>query len=259
MIENFCMGTRRLELCSSAGHNARPGWLTVGLAPLKSDVTIQAYDKEMFDGHFAQEAASTGGNLVPTTSEVESLRPRSPGPVGVSGKTSSGTASLSVQSGLKTNPQGIGRHTNRSATPSASQQLELQQQQQQAQAQHVAQIERQRAQMEALQQQTQMQQQQWAVQQAQFMSMFQGGNPMAGIGMGMGMMPQYNPMMGMMPGMMGQPNQYGNMQFQQGFPQQQYQQGFQSQAGYGDPMQSHMMSAQYGYGGPNQQYQGARQ
>jgi len=131
LIESFCLGTRRLELFGSS-KNARAGWLTVGMEvepplPLKEygpeEYPPQSYVKGVYDTYFSYEIP----NLVPSPAEIEALRPRSPG--GPNKQTS-----LNIP-GLKSNPQGIGRHTNRSATPSASQQLELQQMVQQQQRQ----------------------------------------------------------------------------------------------------------------------------
>jgi mRNA (2'-O-methyladenosine-N6-)-methyltransferase len=267
MIENFCMGTRRLEICSNAS-NARPGWLTIGTQPAQQDSTAQIYDKQVFDAYFAAEASNTGSNLVPTTAEVESLRPRSPGPPGGANKGAA-NAGGSLIHGVKSNPQGIGRHTNRSATPSASQQLEMQQ----IQAQQMAEMERQRQfaeqqrlvhqqqqQQIQMQQQLQMQQQQqqWTMQQAQFMGMFQPGNN----AMAMGMMPQ----MGM--GMMGMPNPYAGMgmpfQQMQQFPQFQLQpQSFPQQQGFAGSIGQKQggITGQYAYGHnqSNQQFQGHQQ
>ena len=117
-----------------------------------AEPSAQPYDKAAYDAHFRDEQRGRGGNLVPTTSEVDALRPRSPGP-----PSSSSSAGRSMRAttagppahghghgahplpalspGMKVNPQGIGRHTNRSATPSASQHLEMQLMQERAAAQ----------------------------------------------------------------------------------------------------------------------------
>ena len=242
IIENFCLGTRRLELFGSS-KNLRPGWLTIGtdVAPpeestkgeddgASASIQAQSHDKEKYATYFQHEAQSRGANLVPATAEVESLRPRSPG--------GPNRSSAALMPGLKSNPQGIGRHTNRSATPSASQQLEYgrsqdalkaqkngiktQQQQQQellqhqqhqfqlAQHQHQQQIMLQQMAQQA-QQQAYMMGNPMAVSMAGFsdpnaaaMMMMMGGYPQLGLGMGMGSgMPsmQMNEMGLGMPGM----------------------------------------------------------
>ena len=279
LIENFCMGTRRLELFGNA-RDARPGWLTIGLDDLptppgpeatsparlvplerlatqaeerqpevntedeehdspeeertfptllsspeaveeKASSTLaqgedaepaaQPYDKAAYDAHFRDEQRARGGNLVPTTSEVDALRPRSPGP-----PTSSALANRNMRAspsgqpghlvhplpalppGMKVNPQGIGRHTNRSATPSASQYLEMQlMQERAAQQQNQERLRIQQQQQQQQQAQMQMQAQahaqaQWMQQQQQFMQAMQqqaafGGMSFNSMGMGMGM------------------------------------------------------------------------
>lgn len=236
IIENFCLGTRRLELFGSS-KNLRPGWLTLGTElerPSKDgknenvkqtdSVSAQAYSKEAYDLYFQHESNTGGANLVPTTSEVESLRPRSPG--------GPNRSSITPMPGVKNNPQGIGRHTNRSATPSASQQLEyerrnqevnrvqknvglsLQMKQQRDIQQHQQQQLQHQIQLAQYQQQQQLMMQQMAqqAQQQAFMmnnSMTMGGyrDPMSMLGgfsqIGMGMPNMQMSGMGMEMGMLG--------------------------------------------------------
>lgn len=193
MIENFCLGTRRLELFGKP-RNCRPGWLTIGKEEMvragesvpnvrsaQAETTntqkmkAEIYDKEAFDSYFLTELRKTGANLVPTTAEVEDLRPRSPG--------GANKASNPPVPGLKTNPQGIGRHTNRAATPSASQALEYERLQAQFQEQFV----RQQQQQQMLEFERQRQEEMLRQQALMMQQMAMMGMPAAMQGMPMGM------------------------------------------------------------------------
>lgn len=100
LAENFCLGTRRLELFGG-NRNLRRGWLTIGsdVGPqaLEWDQAKQAtnacaasavqplpllYEKSVYDAHFGVDRAgctlAERINLVPFHEEVEMLRPRSP-------------------------------------------------------------------------------------------------------------------------------------------------------------------------------------
>ncbi|KAE8233356.1 hypothetical protein CF326_g1605 [Tilletia indica] len=123
LIENFCSGTRRLELFGT-NRNLRRGWLTVGLevgphapgfpealsasysAPQKqesSDASTEtpkeeaevavpppkmvepvAYHKQTYDSHFGVDRPGCDlrerKNLLPYSSDIEALRPKSPAP-----------------------------------------------------------------------------------------------------------------------------------------------------------------------------------
>lgn len=334
LIENFCMGTRRLELFGNA-RDVRPGWLTLGMddppkrsepealsaarveasqakesqpdlkveeeehntadeerafpsllsPPMASKAeaapavaqeedagpSAQPYDKATYDAHFRDEQRARGGNLVPTTSEVDALRPRSPGPPSSAGRNMRAATSgppghvahplPALPPGMKVNPQGIGRHTNRSATPSASQHLEMQlmqeraaaQQQQQQQQQEHERLRLQHQQMQQAQMQMQAQAQ-WMQQQQQFMQAMQQQGAFGGMG--------FNPMaMGM--GAMIVPGQLNGYQQQlqggtvgmsgDGFASPGYQQHMQQIPG-APHSQGAMMGMQQGY--PNHQQQG---
>lgn len=153
-----------------------------------SQAAVELYDKDNFDSYFLTELKRTGSNLVPTTEEVETLRPRSPGGVN--------KPSTSLVPGMKSNPQGIGRHTNRAGTPSASQALEYERLQAQFQEQFVRQQRQQQLlEMERLRQEEMMQQQAFMMQQMAMMGM---PPAMAGMQMGMNGFPagfQQNQMM----------------------------------------------------------------
>jgi len=75
MIERFCMGRKRLELFGCQ-HNLRPGWLTVGNdaggIPKNSN-----FDPAMYNALFSNASANTP-RYVASTSEIETLRPKSP-------------------------------------------------------------------------------------------------------------------------------------------------------------------------------------
>lgn len=80
LIENFCLGSRRLELFGRK-RNVRKGWLTVGnelsddSKNERSEGSVgkemvegaRAYNKEELDDYFAREQLESGSNLVPTT------------------------------------------------------------------------------------------------------------------------------------------------------------------------------------------------
>ncbi|KAJ3026344.1 UNVERIFIED_CONTAM: N6-adenosine-methyltransferase subunit mettl14 [Siphonaria sp. JEL0065] len=68
IIENFCLGKRRLELFGR-DNNIRKGWLTVGAGLSGSN-----YNKEEYVQWFRNAA------VVPYSQEVETLRPKSPPP-----------------------------------------------------------------------------------------------------------------------------------------------------------------------------------
>ncbi|KAJ1568954.1 N6-adenosine-methyltransferase subunit mettl14 [Nowakowskiella sp. JEL0078] len=71
IIEHFCLGRRRLELFGE-DHNIRPGWLTLGQKITSSNFTPEAYN--------SQFTPESGGQLVQSTPEIETLRPRTPPP-----------------------------------------------------------------------------------------------------------------------------------------------------------------------------------
>lgn len=91
LIENFCLGTRRIELFGR-NRNLRRGWLTVGteVGPDSPDWeefqssggSAIAYDKAVYDTFFRVDPAGCElkdrQNLVPYSAEVDSLRPKTP-------------------------------------------------------------------------------------------------------------------------------------------------------------------------------------
>lgn len=104
IIENFCLGTRRLELFGR-NRNLRRGWLTVGLelgpdapgwpadgrvhrhdlpSPTEAVHHAHKYVKAEYDAYFGVDPPGcelrNRCNLVPYMHEVDQLRPRSPPP-----------------------------------------------------------------------------------------------------------------------------------------------------------------------------------
>ncbi|PWN87484.1 MT-A70-domain-containing protein [Acaromyces ingoldii] len=87
LVENFCLGTRRLELFGR-NRNLRRGWLTVGkdVGPDRpgraSDEAPHAYEKQWYDSFFGVDRVGATlierRNLVPFSEEIDRLRPKSP-------------------------------------------------------------------------------------------------------------------------------------------------------------------------------------
>eukprot|EP00741_Cyanophora_paradoxa_P002973 tig00000655_g2886.t1 len=67
VVEHFCLGQRRLELFGET-HNIRQGWLTLGRDLVGSSFSRPAY----------LAALERAGPRVPTTPQIEALRPKSP-------------------------------------------------------------------------------------------------------------------------------------------------------------------------------------
>ncbi|KAJ7657908.1 MT-A70-domain-containing protein [Mycena polygramma] len=89
LIENFCLGTRRLELFGRTPSSLRRGWVTA-LAPgqegrLPTEGTVYSEDGAPAS-HWEREAwdndiktlANGGKTVVPMTPEIDALRPKSP-------------------------------------------------------------------------------------------------------------------------------------------------------------------------------------
>ena len=89
IAENFCLGTRRLELFGT-NRNLRRGWLTAGLelgpdAPeWPAPDAAEPFDHPRYVSRFGVDPPrcplSSRSNLLPLTEEVEQLRPKSPQP-----------------------------------------------------------------------------------------------------------------------------------------------------------------------------------
>ena len=83
LIENFCLGTRRLDIFGRAS-SLRRGWVTLGSID-NPQVELErvdgtAWDREWWEGEIRAHAGVNGGGkaVVPTSGEIDGLRPKSP-------------------------------------------------------------------------------------------------------------------------------------------------------------------------------------
>nr|XP_019046613.1 hypothetical protein I302_05363 [Kwoniella bestiolae CBS 10118]OCF25543.1 hypothetical protein I302_05363 [Kwoniella bestiolae CBS 10118] len=78
LIENFCLGTRRLELFPTSP-NPRKGWVTASTIPLPetstSEEQVQPFDHTVYPTMVPE---SDGRPILPYHTEIDSLRPKSP-------------------------------------------------------------------------------------------------------------------------------------------------------------------------------------
>ncbi|KAH7107053.1 MT-A70-domain-containing protein [Auriculariales sp. MPI-PUGE-AT-0066] len=76
LIENFCLGTRRLEVFGRT-HSLRPGWVTVGeVKDLEhNDVGAVPWIRDQWEAGLVK---NNGKHVVPMSSEIDMLRPKSP-------------------------------------------------------------------------------------------------------------------------------------------------------------------------------------
>ena len=83
LIENFCLGTRRLEIFGRAS-SLRRGWVTLGTIDNPqmelAQVGGMAWDRELWEGEIRVHASMSGAGkpVVPTSAEIDGLRPKSP-------------------------------------------------------------------------------------------------------------------------------------------------------------------------------------
>jgi hypothetical protein len=83
LIENFCLGTRRLEIFGRAS-SLRRGWVTLGSIdnPQMELARVDgiAWDRELWEGEIRAHASASGAGkaVVPTSAEIDGLRPKSP-------------------------------------------------------------------------------------------------------------------------------------------------------------------------------------
>ncbi|KAI6046627.1 MT-A70-domain-containing protein [Pisolithus marmoratus] len=125
LIENFCLGTRRLEIFGRARSSLRRGWVTVLAEGEEEHVqelireravcvpdNVRRWEKDSWDETVKQLASIGGGKcVVPNTSEIETLRPKSPVRVGLTpgsggvsggvGVATSGGVALSVPGAVR--------------------------------------------------------------------------------------------------------------------------------------------------------------
>jgi hypothetical protein len=96
LIENFCLGTRRLEVFGKARTSFRRGWVTVLMEgqEVTRDMESLKWEKESWEASVKELATGAGGKyVVPMTPEIEALRPKSPFRAGaVSGGAGRGAA-----------------------------------------------------------------------------------------------------------------------------------------------------------------------
>ena len=81
IIENFCMGRRRLEIFGS-DESLRPGWLTVGDKLTSSTYDPKEYLSYFHDGNLVGHHQGTVTKTPTNAIEIEILRPKSPVPKG---------------------------------------------------------------------------------------------------------------------------------------------------------------------------------
>ena len=124
LVENFCLGTRRLEIFGRARSSLRRGWVTVlaegehehvpqfarERAPCIPD-GARPWDKDGWE-EITRKLAALGGAkcVVPSTHEIETLRPKSPvrsAPPGGGGV--SGGVGVGVSGGVSLGPPRTGR------------------------------------------------------------------------------------------------------------------------------------------------------
>ena len=103
LIENFCLGTRRLEIFGKAPESLRRGWVTVLAEKSSSDNQTSddeimmeveggtaAWNKESWESGI--KALANGGKcVVPMTTDIDALRPKSPFRPGATGSSLGGT------------------------------------------------------------------------------------------------------------------------------------------------------------------------
>ena len=83
LVENFCLGTRRLEIFGRAS-SLRRGWVTLGSIDNPQGelarVNGVAWDREWWEGEIRAHvgASGVGKAVVPTSGDIDGLRPKSP-------------------------------------------------------------------------------------------------------------------------------------------------------------------------------------
>ncbi|KAI6019552.1 hypothetical protein PISMIDRAFT_116508 [Pisolithus microcarpus 441] len=126
LIENFCLGTRRLEIFGRARSSLRRGWVTVLAEGEEERVqelireravcvpeNVRRWEKEGWDETVKQLASIGGGKcVVPNTSEIETLRPKSPVRAGLmpGGGGVSGGVGVAISGGVALSVPGTTRN-----------------------------------------------------------------------------------------------------------------------------------------------------
>ncbi|KAG0700505.1 MT-A70-domain-containing protein [Suillus ampliporus] len=117
LIENFCLGTRRLELFGRARSSLRRGWLAVLTESDGAKVgeharttegdAVYPWNKDAWDEATRHLASVAGGKcVVPNSQEIDALRPKSPMRPGNSGV--SGGVGVAISGGVGVGSGGVG-------------------------------------------------------------------------------------------------------------------------------------------------------
>ncbi|KAG2123422.1 MT-A70-domain-containing protein [Suillus clintonianus] len=133
LIENFCLGTRRLELFGRARSSLRRGWVTVLTESDGAKVgeharttegdAVHQWNKDSWDEATRHLASLAGGKcVVPNSQEIDALRPKSPMRSGNSGV--SGGVGVAISGGVGVGSAGVGMNAgNMNTDPNMNMQL----------------------------------------------------------------------------------------------------------------------------------------
>ncbi|KAJ7075772.1 MT-A70-domain-containing protein [Mycena belliarum] len=107
LIENFCLGTRRLELFGRAPASLRRGWVTAlapgqDVPPGRNAAGAVRWDRAAWEADI-RAFAGGGKAVVPTSGEIDALRPKSPFRPGAQQAGAGGGG------GARRGPQGMGQ------------------------------------------------------------------------------------------------------------------------------------------------------
>ncbi|KAG2143861.1 MT-A70-domain-containing protein [Suillus cothurnatus] len=129
LIENFCLGTRRLELFGRARSSLRRGWVTVLTASDGAKVgehartaegdVVHLWNKDSWEEATRHLASLAGGKcVVPNSQEIDALRPKSPMRSGNSGMSGGVGVAISGGVGVGVGSAGVGMNAvNMNADP----------------------------------------------------------------------------------------------------------------------------------------------
>ncbi|KAG1816349.1 MT-A70-domain-containing protein [Suillus subaureus] len=129
LIENFCLGTRRLELFGRARSSLRRGWVTVLTASDGAKVgeharttegdAVHPWSKDSWEEATRHLTSLAGGKcVVPNSQEIDALRPKSPMRSGNSGVSGGVGVAISGGVGVGVGSAGVGMNAvNMNADP----------------------------------------------------------------------------------------------------------------------------------------------
>ncbi|KAG2746018.1 MT-A70-domain-containing protein [Suillus brevipes Sb2] len=132
LIENFCLGTRRLELFGRARSSLRRGWVTVLTASDGAKVgehartaegdVVHPWNKDSWEEATRHLISLAGGKcVVPNSQEIDALRPKSPTRSGNSGVSGGVGVAISGGVGVGVGSAGVGMNAvNMNADPNMS-------------------------------------------------------------------------------------------------------------------------------------------